>query len=45
MKMPIDLTSSGFNLVLGGQRSGKSEFAESVIESFGGGFILQPRKL
>ena len=40
MKMLIDLTSSGFNLVLGGQRSGKSEFAESVIESFGGGIYI-----
>lgn len=40
MKIPIDLTLSGFNLVLGGQRSGKSEFAESVIERSGGGIYI-----
>ena len=33
----IDLTKSRFNLVLGGQRSGKSIYAESVVEDYGGG--------
>ena len=36
----INLQQSGFSLVLGGQRSGKSVFAESVIESSGGGFYV-----
>ena len=36
----IDLQKAGFSLVLGGQRSGKSAYAESVIEQAGGGFYV-----
>ena len=36
----INLQQSGFSLVLGGQRSGKSVFAEKSVEEVGGGFYL-----
>ena len=36
----IDLQQTGYSLVLGGARSGKSAYAEAVIEAAGGGFYV-----
>ncbi len=36
----INLQKAGYSLVLGGARSGKSTYAESVIENVGGGFYI-----
>lgn len=36
----INLQQAGFSLVLGGQRSGKSAYAESLVEAAGGGFYI-----
>jgi adenosylcobinamide kinase / adenosylcobinamide-phosphate guanylyltransferase len=36
----INLQQPGISLVLGGQRSGKSVFAENLVENIGGGFYV-----
>ena len=40
MGEPLNLKQSCFTLVLGGQRSGKSFFAEQLIEKVGGGIYV-----
>jgi adenosylcobinamide kinase/adenosylcobinamide-phosphate guanylyltransferase len=40
MSVLVSLEQPGFTLVLGGQRSGKSVFAEQLIENYGGGVYL-----
>jgi adenosylcobinamide kinase/adenosylcobinamide-phosphate guanylyltransferase len=40
MSALVNLEQPGFTLVLGGQRSGKSVFAEQLIENIGGGVYI-----